>query len=1108
MRKFYISCLMLVLMGCMLFSGNVQAQTNFNKRFAKELISTPESRQRADWGLLGYSQNLRKQQAANVEAFDTVQADGFYFLEGPDGSDWIYTEEYTWGKQFNQIASATYTFYDATHKEVGKVTIDVDTARYVNDMYPYGIVTNKFFDSKESTYEITIYEHEVIAEGVTTEKVYVYNTKGERVCEFDGGQVAIFNIQRTSYETYSRMLMVSHTVNADSVYGYKVDFYKPVGWGTENQLEHSLFVPEANTHALVGMYFNTYNIDGHAYYAISQYEKPFFSGPVDMTNGSQPETPNNNFMVTLLDEKYDTVSVLKVPCEKPQDLCRMYGCGFLTYDDVSKGFYSGDDDFNFLVTIDDFQMMKDQDKFAFHVYNSKSEKIKTLDEDVDAEGLLKLNNIKGFEQQFAFGHTEVGADGVASSFIRLVDIPSCTVAQTITPTTDLPLSFSLNRYPKGNDYQYVVEYSEPEVDADGNLLVIVGWFNSDLTFDRSVKFNIGTSGLRAMFNLTPATLNPFFFDTDKEHEYVYLLNAERENSDKKDTYLKIADHTGKEIASYIGTEATGAIIQVGFMNVTKADKTMYIAYRHDDTDRITLEFYSLPLECKLKGAGTEADPYLIASQGDLEQISKDPTAHYKQVCDIDMSLTDIPWQAIPTFRGVYDGGNFKIKNLYVEDASASYLALFGEVTEATIKNVVLTHPIVRVGTYNAYVGTLASYAIKSFIENVHVYDAEIVAISESASPEVGGIVANTSFEGHVWACSFNDGVINIPNGYSVGGIAGKTGTATPIESCFVSGEITAKENVGGVMGDQGDAVNALNNHVKANIKGLNTIGGIAGWNSSRALIVNNIVEGSIASTDSCKWGGYVGGLVGNLGEYWGMQGPKRIYNNVVLLSSLSTATPKDSTIHGMVGHSIENTEAEAGKDPYVEVGLENNYINLKEWAGTHDNLGGQLVSADTLNQAFFKKLGFVYGDSVKGPWVDSKLPHLYIEDYDATIAVEALRLNYTTLEIALNDSARLKAYIEPFDATEQDIVWSIADAEIATLEEGLLTALKVGTTTVTATTADGKFKATCAVTVVDKTGLEDVLTNEAARAHKVLVNGTLYIIRNNEWYTIDGLRVK
>ena len=82
------------------------------------------------------------------------------------------------------------------------------------------------------------------------------------------------------------------------------------------------------------------------------------------------------------------------------------------------------------------------------------------------------------------------------------------------------------------------------------------------------------------------------------------------------------------------------------------------------------------------------------------------------------------------------------------------------------------------------------------------------------------------------------------------------------------------------------------------------------------------------------------------------------------------------------------------------------------------------------------------------------------------VAVTGITVNKTSLTLNKGKSATVEVVIEPNDATNKDVVWTSANKDIATVSEaGVVKAVKVGTTTITAATADGKYTATVKVTV-------------------------------------------
>lgn len=83
---------------------------------------------------------------------------------------------------------------------------------------------------------------------------------------------------------------------------------------------------------------------------------------------------------------------------------------------------------------------------------------------------------------------------------------------------------------------------------------------------------------------------------------------------------------------------------------------------------------------------------------------------------------------------------------------------------------------------------------------------------------------------------------------------------------------------------------------------------------------------------------------------------------------------------------------------------------------------------------------------------------------DAPIAVGSVSLDKTTLTLNVGQTATLTATVLPDKAHEKSVVWSSRKPAVATVDNnGLVTAVSLGTTTITATA--GGQSATCTVTV-------------------------------------------
>lgn len=82
------------------------------------------------------------------------------------------------------------------------------------------------------------------------------------------------------------------------------------------------------------------------------------------------------------------------------------------------------------------------------------------------------------------------------------------------------------------------------------------------------------------------------------------------------------------------------------------------------------------------------------------------------------------------------------------------------------------------------------------------------------------------------------------------------------------------------------------------------------------------------------------------------------------------------------------------------------------------------------------------------------------------VSVTGVSLNKNTLSLETGEEEMLVATITPDNATNKAVAWMSNDNKIATVDNaGKVTAVKEGTTTITVTTEDGSYSASCAVSV-------------------------------------------
>jgi len=82
------------------------------------------------------------------------------------------------------------------------------------------------------------------------------------------------------------------------------------------------------------------------------------------------------------------------------------------------------------------------------------------------------------------------------------------------------------------------------------------------------------------------------------------------------------------------------------------------------------------------------------------------------------------------------------------------------------------------------------------------------------------------------------------------------------------------------------------------------------------------------------------------------------------------------------------------------------------------------------------------------------------------VPVTGVSLDKTSISLFAGDTTTLSATITPSNATNKNVTWSSTNPDVAEVStNGIVSAKKQGTTTITATTVDGNLKATCPVEV-------------------------------------------
>ena len=286
----------------------------------------------------------------------------------------------------------------------------------------------------------------------------------------------------------------------------------------------------------------------------------------------------------------------------------------------------------------------------------------------------------------------------------------------------------------------------------------------------------------------------------------------------------------------------------------------------------------------LSGLGSETDPYILESEGDLASLSLYRDNYFKLVNDITVSNGWTPiGNAANPFRGHLDGNGHTITLGTV--TQSQYTGFFGYLNGAEVKNlrILLGNSISPVtNTSPLYVGGLAGYITGSTIYNVSIDGAGInFNLSGTVHANAGGLAGFVSESNITYAFSkINVTIGGDSNGptatpYScVGGLIGygenniidaslsecsvslTVGKSEPIVGGFIGyttgGSITRCGEAGSVWGENDFPSNTLYARV----------GGFAGYSNTPLEDVYSRSNVYYRVDKPNAQGGYIGGLVG------------------------------------------------------------------------------------------------------------------------------------------------------------------------------------------------------------------------------------------------------
>lgn len=314
----------------------------------------------------------------------------------------------------------------------------------------------------------------------------------------------------------------------------------------------------------------------------------------------------------------------------------------------------------------------------------------------------------------------------------------------------------------------------------------------------------------------------------------------------------------------------------------------------------------------------------------------------EQTADID--LTDLyddsftSWIPIGTtegyttkwFKGTYNGNGNQISNLNINATTDIAPALFGNVQNGTIQNVIVSGSVVcSSGDYVAgLVNCLVSGTLENCVSNVNVKNTSAYTTSIT-----GGIVASVKGGSKVLNCTNNGSIENTGNSNFAGGIAGVSdSTSTNLFiNCKNNGSVITSStdissSAGGIISTNKGQLNIFNCINYGKIETKNNAGyggGILGANRTESYRVNiyNCVNNASVNNFSGNYG-IIGYIQANSTIY-----VKYCYNNSSKVSELFDTTSS------ITSENNQNTSFTEGYEESIVTELNANISKFSDLYG-------------------------------------------------------------------------------------------------------------------------------------------------------------------------------
>lgn len=318
--------------------------------------------------------------------------------------------------------------------------------------------------------------------------------------------------------------------------------------------------------------------------------------------------------------------------------------------------------------------------------------------------------------------------------------------------------------------------------------------------------------------------------------------------------------------------------------------------------------------------------------------------------------------------------------------------------------------------------------------------------SSSNSAYVGGMIGYAD-GGEVSKSVSNDNINVSGTGNHTGGLIGYSNAIVTLSNANGSVTATGAESyTGGLVGY---ATNSVSNcYSTANAKGTLYTAGLVGY--------------TFSTIDKCYAKGNVVGHFYGAGVVAYMDGESAATTNCVAMNSTLSLTASTAWACRVIG-GYGNGCADPDESNYALKTMQVSMNGIP--TAKYDDImeGISKTQAELMQSTTYTGLSWNFTSD----WTidENETYPVLLWEIDANPVTE-ISFDNTSLLLAVDKTATINATVLPLSASNKRLTWTSSNTNVATVEGGVVTAISVGSATITATSTDGSnVSATCQVTV-------------------------------------------